>query len=87
MSIDKQIDKIFDQVDDLCLEGKFEEVDEILKSVDIENTMEELLIAYLAITKAATPKLRWRDRFYSDVFSKFLKTRGISETQNLLKNL
>lgn len=66
--IDEKLDHIFDYLDDLFLDGKFEEANNHLRSVDIANTPIVLLIGYLTITFCAKDKLPYRGTM-------FLKTK------------
>jgi len=43
MSVDQQLDKIFDVIDDLFWEGKFEQADKILSEVSVEGGHDNLL--------------------------------------------
>lgn len=84
-----KLDSIFNIVDDLCLENRFEEVDSILKNVDINNSSTSELLSYLTITKVYKKYLRYRDKFYSDIFKKFVKIDDFSSEKifSLLEGL
>ena len=64
-NIDEDIDTIYDCIDDLLLEGRFDIVDRILKEVDILEPT-DILIAYLVITYAAKNKLKERASFFNE---------------------
>ena len=85
-NLHKRLDAIFDTIDDLCLAGKFDEVDNVLKNVDIQNEPTTLLIGYLTITLMAHKgnKLNCRTLFYDKVEEE-LRRRG--ETEKRIKNL
>ena len=67
MATHKEIDEVFNLIDDLLLRGKFEEVDSILDSVDILNTDLDILLAYLTTTLAAKDILKSREKFLEKV--------------------
>lgn len=67
MATHKEIDEVFNLIDDLLLRGKFEEVDSILDSVDILNTDLDILLTYLTTTLAAKDILKSREKFLEKV--------------------
>lgn len=82
--VDAQVDRIFDEVDDLFLEGLFEDVDYILENLDVPKTPTVLLVAYLSITLAAKDELKKRVEFFQKVKTE-LEVR--ENRPNLLKGL
>ena len=66
MATDKQLDAIYNDIDDLLLGGNFQEVDVILSKIP-EDAEIDILLAYLTITFAAKSKLKNRAAFYSMV--------------------
>lgn len=90
-SIDAQLDEIYDKIDDLLKEGKFDIVDNILKSVsnDIKQTSIDILLGYLTITFVAKSKLKNRQILLDKTKEEFnqreeLKDENVTE---LLKGL
>lgn len=65
--MDKQLDYMFDRYDDLLLEGKFNEVNELLGKVSVKDTPTTLLVGYLAITFLAKDKLPNRVKLYKNI--------------------
>jgi hypothetical protein len=49
-TIDRWIDLVYDEIDDLCLDGKFDKVDAVLDKVDVETYPLSILIGYLTIS-------------------------------------
>lgn len=73
-TIDDELDKIFDKVDMLCEDGKFEELDALIQDVEPRSIGTDLTVGWLTITRAAADKLKNRgalvDRarvFFTDV--------------------
>ena len=74
MTIDDELDKIFDKVDMLCTDGKFEELDALIQDVEPRAIGTDLTVGWLTITRAAAHKLKNRDamverarQFFMDV--------------------
>lgn len=86
---DKRLDEIFDKLDDLGLEGKFEEVDKELAKVDVDNEDEYvILLGYLTITFYMAPFLKNRTALYDKIRNKFINDGTPMERVNrLLGNL
>jgi len=80
----RALDIIFNEVDDRLCDGKFDEVNEILQVVDIEDTSVRLLIGYLTITLAAHKKLPYRPTFFQRCKTEFEKR---PESQNRINGL
>ena len=72
LSIDGQIDVIFKKVDELCWEGKWDEIDEMLENVDVKNEPLSILISYLSITLCISEKLKKRKEFYRKTFHRIV---------------
>ena len=67
-------DILFEQIDTLLTEGRFDLVDQILEGIDIEWMLDDLLVGYLSITLAASHELKERAVFYEKVEAKLGKT-------------
>lgn len=65
--MDRQLDYMFDRYDDLFLDGKFDEANELLGKVCVKDTPTVLLVGYLSITFAAKDKLPNRAKLYADI--------------------
>lgn len=50
MNIDQRLDEIFNELDGLLFEGRYEEVDEILSNVNVNVEPLAVLVGYLTIT-------------------------------------
>ena len=73
MKIAKQLDKIFEETNQKLEEGKFDEINEWLKGVDVENEPIEILIGWLTTCLCVYSKLPYIDRFYERVEEKLEK--------------
>jgi len=71
---DAAIDVIFDKIDQMLTDGKFTEVDDILREIDVEKMKMVYLIGFLTITYAAHSKLVERDIFFERVSGHLEKT-------------
>ena len=49
-SLDRWIDLVFNEIDDLFIDGKYEEIDAILEKVNVKDTPLTILVGYLTIT-------------------------------------
>ena len=49
-SLDRWIDLVFNEIDDLLIYGKYEDVDALLDKVDVQATPLTILVGYLTIT-------------------------------------
>jgi hypothetical protein len=63
MDLDAQIEQLYDRVDDLLCQGRFDLVDQELLQVDVASAPVELLVAWLIITLPAGSKLVQRGPF------------------------
>lgn len=68
--IDSALDLIYDNIDEMLLASKFEQVDQLLKTVDTNAYPVDILLALLTITLAAKHRLPHR----SDLFSRIKAT-------------
>lgn len=82
----KAIDIVFDCIDDFALEARFEEIDEILPAIDISKLDENLMVAFLAISKPVKPKLKNYDDLYLRIEEFYKKTKP-EEVEEILKGL
>lgn len=64
---DDAIDILFDHIDDLLIEGRFSECEDVLMMIDPKRLDTNLLVAALSITKAAADRLPSRVRFVQRV--------------------
>lgn len=84
---DCAIDVIFNYMNNLLVEGKFEFCDRILSEVALTRIPPVLMISFLTITAAAKPKLKNRHRFFSIVQRLIVQERGEKGAQRLLNGL
>lgn len=77
---------IFNEIDDLCLNGEFSEVDNILKEVDVTKLNISNMVAFLAITLQARNFLKERINYFKRVKSR-LEEIDPERIDNLLKGL
>ena len=63
MTIDDDLDAMFDKVDRLLCSGSFSDVDRILKCVDFDRLSLDMFVGYLGITFCVKDKLSERAGF------------------------
>lgn len=61
MSTDSAIDALFDRVDDMLLEGRFQDVNQEMVALNVSELDTDTIITWLSITLAAHDKLPARD--------------------------
>ena len=84
---DRAIDVIFEHVNGLLIEGRFDVCDRILAEVDIARIPPVLMISFLTITAAAKPQLHNRDSFFRNVAGVIARERGERAAERLLNGL
>ena len=85
MTINKQLDLIYDQIDALCLQEKFEAVDKIISGLNLKQLSIEAMLAYLTATYPAKYKLSTRAQFLMAIETEIKRRKRWSE--NLLIGL
>lgn len=86
-SVDRALDIIFNTIDDLLLDDKFDICNQILESVWVDVFDLDLLLGFLTITFAAKSHLKCRERFFERVYDKCLLEEGKKHTEELLVGL
>jgi hypothetical protein len=81
------IDILFEHMDDLFLEGRFQEADKILSLVDVEKLDENLMVGFLTITSAAKDHLNNRDALYRQIEDRLGQKLTPGELNSLLQGL
>lgn len=84
---DKATDLIFDHIDKLCWAEKWDEIDNILKNVDIDRLNTELWLSFLTITLCVCSKLSYRNEFGEKIKQRLLLAKNKEKTDRLLKGL
>lgn len=79
------VDIILDFIDDLLNRGLFTRCDSVLESVNTDYLNDPMIISLLGITKAAKDELDSRDSFYQRAWKSVAKTRGVTDTNILLR--
>jgi len=82
---DAALDLLYDAIDQLMRQSKFDELDTILPGVPIAECSLDLLLAFLTATLPARIRLSSRPKFFADVKSE-LQSRGELE-EGLLTGL
>ena len=77
--------QIIVKIDGMCHQGRFDEVNNLLRDMDVESMSEQALVTYLCVSKWAKVKLPSRLEFYKKV-EEVLKNRG-RQTKELLQGL
>jgi hypothetical protein len=80
------LNTIYDEVDTFLLGGDFAAVDTMLRR-SIVDTQDDELLAMLTATLPAKSKLPSRSEYYAAVRARPLRTRGRSETADMLRGL
>jgi len=75
------------EFDELFDKGKFGGVDSLLVDVDIEESSDNELVAYLTASSWAKDKLQYRTKFYHNVYKEFVKRIGKDKTKELIGSL
>jgi len=80
------MDVLFDYIDDLCIAGRFDVVDDFVaeSEAEIENLSTQILVGVLGITHPARTKLANRKSLINACRTKFIKTEGQKRTNGLL---
>lgn len=76
--VDAALDLIFERVDEMFVNGRFEECDRVLQSVPVSEYTADTLIGLLTATLPAKSRLKSRPDFFAKVES-VLKGRGEME--------
>lgn len=84
----RALDVMFSNVDELLREGKFDDVNDLIKDIDLSRLSTTSIVGLLGITLPAYDKLLYRATLANDAETEFRK-RGESEVRikNLLKRL
>ncbi len=82
--MDNRIDEIFDRIDGLLLGGRFDEVDNELRNLDLTQET-ALLLSYLSISFAAKFHLQQWAPTVNKIRIELEKRRGRQETRELLR--
>ena len=81
----RQLNRVFRELDGLLQDGKFEEVDDILAVVDIDNLPPTVVLGYLTITIPASKELKNRHSYFLKAREVLTKKIGSERTEKLLK--
>jgi len=84
-TVDKQIDSIFNLIDNLLLQSKFSTVNDILEALDIYDQPIVIVVSYLSICYAAKDKLPYYEHFLRSARNYFTRERGDDEGYELTK--
>ena len=67
---DRAMDVMYESIDALLCAGRFDEVDQALKGVDLDRLSKQLQVGLLTITFAARSRLPSRVALYADIHSR-----------------
>ncbi len=82
----KTLDILFTNLDKLHIEGKFQESDEVIRSLNFEKLSVTLIVGILTITLPAKDKLNNRESFFNKAEAFFKETEP-ERAYNLLRGL
>lgn len=85
--IDAILDSLYDDVDEALLAGRFAEVDEKIRALDVAALPVEMLLGWLTITHAAAERLPARGGFAVAVARRLEAEDGIDGARDLLRGL
>lgn len=80
-------DIVFDKIDRALCDGKFVEINEVLKKVQIKKLTTSLMRSFLCITHCAKHLLPYYNKLYEDIEQEMILVRGQPATSRILKNL
>jgi hypothetical protein len=63
MTIEEELDKVYDEIDDLMMDEKYSEIDAIIEAIDVHSLNPTLVLAYVVLTRGAESKLKHRRAF------------------------
>jgi len=84
---DKCLDAMFKWVNSLCYAGSWDEINETLRSMDVEEWSAGALVGFLSIARPASPHLVDGVSFFGRVKEKFLRDEGEKRTSALTGGL
>lgn len=84
---DVATDIVFDKIDRMLCDGKFNEVDAVLKAVNVLGLSTAVMRSFLTITKPASEKLPTRSLLYNKIYARMVELRGKEKADRILKNL
>ena len=84
--IESSVYEVFYRIDRMMAEGKFSDVDEVLRGINVDELAPNLLLAYLTITAVARDKLQERADFFNKVRERLLKEKA-GEVDLILQGL
>lgn len=87
VEIEKATDRIYLYIDDLLLQGKFKQCDDLLPFIDVTKIPSTLMRSFLVATYAAKNKLNNRKNLYDRSHNQMIKIRGEEVAAELLNKL
>ena len=87
MTIDAVLDSLYDDIDDALLAGRFDEVDEKIRGLDVAALPVEVLLGWLTITHPAAEKLPARAGLEIATIRRLTKESGVDGARALLVGL
>ncbi len=79
--------QIIVKIDGMCHQGRFDEVNNLLRDMDVESMSEQALVTYLCVSRPAKDKLPYRQKFYEKAKAILIKRGRSSELPGLLNGL
>lgn len=80
----RAVGRVISHLDELLRRGDFQECNLIFELVDPSRLSDTLIVSFLAITAAATPRLKSRAIFYKRAYDVVLARRGRDDATDLL---
>ena len=79
--------QIMVKIDGMYHQGRFDEVNDILRNMDLNSMTDQALVTYLCVSKRAKNKLPYRQEFYEKAKALLIKRGRSSELPALLRGL
>ena len=84
---DAAADIVFDKIDRALCDRRFDEINEVLKKVQVKRLTTSLMRSFLCMTHCAKHRLPYYNKLYEDIEQEMILLRGQPATSRILKNL
>jgi hypothetical protein len=79
------MDVVMDYVDTAFCDGRFDEVNERLKTLDVSTMSSVIVICWLTCSKWAEEKLPYRAEFFKKCYARLVEIRGVEVANKLTR--
>ena len=81
-----ETDAVMNYVDTAFCDGRFDEVNEKLKTLDVSTMSSVIVNCWLTCSKWAEDKLPYRTEFFKKCYDRLVEIRGVEIANKLTKN-